>query len=25
LQVRVRKCRGGNAPAQPVPLNPDGW
>lgn len=25
LQVRVRKCRGGSAPAQPVPLNPDGW
>jgi hypothetical protein len=25
LQVRVRKCRGGNAPAQPIPLNPVGW
>ncbi|WP_266170615.1 translesion DNA synthesis-associated protein ImuA [Dyella subtropica] len=24
LQVRVRKCRGGNAPAQPVPLHA-GW
>ncbi|MEO7073196.1 MAG: translesion DNA synthesis-associated protein ImuA, partial [Rhodanobacter sp.] len=25
LQVRVRKCRGGNVPGQPVPLHPDGW